>query len=105
MMMSLLGNITNFSQNNFTEVILNGDPVVAVFGTYYNLIGALIFVVIYAVIFTLLSIKTRNLGMTSIVMIAYSVVVGAAMPSEMLAIMFMLIAVSFGALFIAILEG
>jgi len=88
----VLENITSYNQSAFYEYIDRGDFLSTVVGPYVNLIGINVFaMLLFFFIFGLLAIKTKSLGMTSIVMLFIIAGVGVFLPPQLVTTVFILI--------------
>ena len=98
-MQGVYDNITNFNETNFTNWTMEGKPVEAVLGTLYNKMGGdYFFLFFFFFIFSLVYMKTRNMGITSMIMLIFTSAASAAAPAAMLGVMFIMISFSLAAL-------
>lgn len=73
-----------------------------IFGTYHELVGGWFVLLFFAFTFFLLYLKTRSLGLCSIVMILLAGGMAVILPIEMIAQMFIIIIFAVGALIASI---
>lgn len=92
-------NYTDFNATtDFMNYTVNGRFLDAFFGTYYELIGGMFFIMLFAFTFFMLYIKTKSLGMVSSLMLILAVGMAMVMPSEMLTYIYTIIVLTLGAL-------
>jgi len=92
-------NYTDFNATrDFVRYTAHGRWFDAIFGTYHELVGGWFVLLFFAFTFFLLYIKTRSLGLCSIVMIVLASGMALILPAEFMSMMFVIIVLAVGAL-------
>jgi len=96
-------NYTDFdATRDFVNYTADGRFFDTIFGTYHELVGGWFVLFFFAFTFFLLYVKTRSLGLCSIVMMILASGMALILPIEFIAMLFVIIILAGGALMASI---